>query len=68
MTISLQRVSSRLPEGFEDLQADAVDDGYRHLTRLAAEFQQSPTMFHGSLQATSTAVSRGSAPSPTSPL
>jgi GNAT superfamily N-acetyltransferase len=46
MTISLQRVSNRLPHGFEDLQADAVGNGYRHLTRLAAEFQQSPTMFY----------------------
>ena len=46
MTISLQRVSSSLPHGFEDLKTDALADGHRHLIRLAAEFQQSPTMFH----------------------
>jgi GNAT superfamily N-acetyltransferase len=46
MTVTLARVSNRVPYGFEDLKADALADGHRHLTRLAAEFEQSPTMFH----------------------
>jgi GNAT superfamily N-acetyltransferase len=46
MTVTLERVSSRLPHGFEDLQADALADGHRHLMRLATELEQSPTMFH----------------------
>jgi GNAT superfamily N-acetyltransferase len=44
--VALERVSNRLPYGFEELQADARADGHRHLTRLAAEFEQSRTMFH----------------------
>jgi GNAT superfamily N-acetyltransferase len=46
MTVTLERVSNRLPYSFEDLKADARADGHRHLVRLAAEFEQSPTMFH----------------------
>ena len=46
MTVTLERVSNRFPYGFEDLKADARADGHRHLVRLAAELEQSPTMFH----------------------
>jgi GNAT superfamily N-acetyltransferase len=46
MTVTLERVSNRPPHGFEDLKADALADGHRHLVRLAAELEQNPTMFH----------------------
>jgi GNAT superfamily N-acetyltransferase len=46
MTVTLERVSSRLPCGFEDLKADSLADGHRHLVRVATELEQSPTMYH----------------------
>jgi GNAT superfamily N-acetyltransferase len=46
MTVTLERPSKRLPYGFEDLRADAVADGHRHLIRLAAELENTPAMFH----------------------
>src|SRR5262245_54756710 len=46
MTVTLERASHGLPQGFEELKADSVADGHRHLIRLAAEFEKSPTMFH----------------------
>ena len=46
MTLSLERITETLPIGFAELEADAKADGYAHLTRLAAEFAQSPAIFH----------------------
>jgi predicted acetyltransferase len=46
MTLSLERVTDTLPIGFAELEADAKADGHGHLTRLAAEFAQSPAIFH----------------------
>jgi GNAT superfamily N-acetyltransferase len=45
MTVCLRRIAS-LPNGFEGLRADAEADGYRHMRRLAAEFEASREMFH----------------------
>jgi GNAT superfamily N-acetyltransferase len=46
MIVTLERASNRLPDGFDELKADAEADGHRHLTRLAAEFEKTPAMFH----------------------
>src|SRR5215470_5139322 len=46
MILSLERVTDTLPIGFAELEADAKADGHGHLTRLAAEFAQSPAIFH----------------------
>ena len=46
MTLSLERMTDTLPIGFTELDADAKADGHGHLTRLAAEFAQSPAIFH----------------------
>ena len=46
MTLSLERVTDTLPIGFAELEVDAKADGHDHLTRLAAEFAQSPAIFH----------------------
>jgi len=46
MTLSLERITDTLPVGFAELEADAKADGHGHLTRLAAEFAQSPAIFH----------------------
>jgi GNAT superfamily N-acetyltransferase len=46
MSMSLERVTSTLPIGFAELEADAVTDGHRHMTRLAAEVSQTPEMFY----------------------
>jgi GNAT superfamily N-acetyltransferase len=46
MTISLERITDTLPIGFAELEADARADGHDHLARLAAEFAQSPAIFH----------------------
>src|SRR5215831_888201 len=46
MTLSLERITDTLPVGFAELEADAKADGHGHLTRLAAEFAQCPTIFH----------------------
>jgi len=46
MTLSLERIIDTLPVGFAELEADAKADGHDHLTRLAAEFAQSPAVFH----------------------
>jgi GNAT superfamily N-acetyltransferase len=48
MTVCL-RCIARLPIGFEGLSADAEADGYRHVRRLAAEFETTPEMFHAVL-------------------
>jgi GNAT superfamily N-acetyltransferase len=45
MTVCLRRIAS-LPNGLEGLRADAEADGYRHMRRLAAEFEASREMFH----------------------
>jgi GNAT superfamily N-acetyltransferase len=46
MTLSLERITDTLPIGFAELEADAKADGHNHLSRLAAEFAQSPAIFH----------------------
>jgi GNAT superfamily N-acetyltransferase len=46
MTLSLERITDTLPIGFAVLEADAKADGHDHLSRLAAEFTQSPAIFH----------------------
>src|ERR1700751_639927 len=46
MTLSLELMTDTLPVGFAELEADAKTDGHGHLTRLAAEFGQSPAIFH----------------------
>jgi hypothetical protein len=46
MTLSLERVTDTLPVGFAELEADAQADGHEHVSRLAAEFVQSPAIFH----------------------
>ena len=46
MTLSLELMTDTLPVGFAELEADAKTDGHGHLTRLAAEFAQSPAIFH----------------------
>jgi|SRR5215469_1268806 len=46
MNVSLERLTDTLPIGFPELEADAKADGHGHLTRLAAEFAQSPAVFH----------------------
>ena len=43
MIVTLERASNRLPDGFDELKADAEADGHRHLTRLAAEFEKDPS-------------------------
>jgi len=45
MTVSLCRISN-LPHGFDALRADADADGYRHMSRLAAELEVTPEIFH----------------------
>jgi hypothetical protein len=45
MTLSLELMTDTLPVGFAELEADAKTDGHGHLTRLAAEFAQSPAIF-----------------------
>jgi GNAT superfamily N-acetyltransferase len=44
--LSLELMTDTLPVGFAELEADAKTDGHGHLTRLAAEFAQSPAIFH----------------------
>ena len=44
--ISLERTADKLPIGFADLEADAIADGHRHMTRLATEFAENPAIFH----------------------
>ena len=44
--IRLERSAHELPVGFAALEADAKADGHRHLTRLAAELNESPNIFH----------------------
>jgi predicted acetyltransferase len=46
MIVALERLTDTLPIGFSELEADAKADGHGHLTRLAAEFAQSPAVFH----------------------
>jgi GNAT superfamily N-acetyltransferase len=46
MTLSLELMTDTLPVGFAELEADAKTDGHGHLMRLAAEFAQSPAVFH----------------------
>jgi predicted acetyltransferase len=46
MTLLLERITDTLPIGFAELDADAKADGHDHLSRLAAEFAQSPAIFH----------------------
>jgi GNAT superfamily N-acetyltransferase len=46
MTVSLTRVSQRLPVAFDALRADAEADGHRHMGRLAAELDGTQPMFH----------------------
>jgi hypothetical protein len=43
MTLSLERITDTLPIGFAELEVDAKADGHDHLSRLAAEFAQTPT-------------------------
>ena len=50
MTVSLRRIAS-LPNGFDGLRADAEVDGFRHMRRLAAEFETTREMFHAVLAA-----------------
>lgn len=50
MTVYQRRIA-RLPIGFEVLSADAEANGYRHMRRLAAEFETTPEMFHAVLAA-----------------
>jgi GNAT superfamily N-acetyltransferase len=45
MTLSLELMTDTLPVGFAELEADAKTDGHGNLTRLAAEFAQSPAIF-----------------------
>jgi len=49
--IRLVRNTDGLPERFEALRRTAEAEGYRHLTRLAAEWAQTPGMFHALLAA-----------------
>jgi GNAT superfamily N-acetyltransferase len=46
MTVSLARVSHRLPFAFDALMKDAEADGHRHVGRLASEIRCCPAMFH----------------------
>jgi len=46
MILSLELMTDTLPVGFAELEADAKTDGHGDLTRLAAEFAQSPAIFH----------------------
>jgi predicted acetyltransferase len=46
MILSLERITDSLPVGFAELEADAKADGHDHLSRLRAEFAQSPAIFH----------------------
>jgi len=46
MTVTLARVSNRLPDGFDALRDDAEVGGQRHVSRWAAEFMGTPAMFH----------------------
>ena len=46
MILSLERITDTLPVGFAELMADARADGHDHMSRLAAEFAQSPAIFH----------------------
>jgi hypothetical protein len=46
MTVSLARVSHRLPVAFDALRDDAEADGHRHMGRLAAELDGTQPMFH----------------------
>jgi hypothetical protein len=50
MTVCLGRIAS-LPNGFDGLRADAEADGFRHMRRLAAEFETMREMFHAVLAA-----------------
>lgn len=45
MTVCLRRIAS-LPNGFDELRADAEANGYRQLRRLAAELETGQAMFH----------------------
>jgi GNAT superfamily N-acetyltransferase len=45
MTVCLRRLAS-LPNGFDELRADAEADGHRQLRRLAAELETRQAMFH----------------------
>jgi GNAT superfamily N-acetyltransferase len=47
----LVRVTGALPEGFALLRSEAEAEGRRQLSRLAAEWASTPTMFHGLLTA-----------------
>jgi GNAT superfamily N-acetyltransferase len=46
MMACLLRVSKSLPDGFEELRADAEADGHQHIARLVREFSETPAMFH----------------------
>jgi len=46
MPILLERTADTLPAGFSELEADAKEDGHRHMTRLAAEFTHNRAMLH----------------------
>ncbi|MDA9412718.1 GNAT family acetyltransferase [Bradyrhizobium sp. CCBAU 45384] len=39
-------MADQLPTGFADLEADAIADGHRHMTRLATELTEIPAVFH----------------------
>ncbi|MBR1179050.1 GNAT family N-acetyltransferase [Bradyrhizobium sp. KB893862 SZCCT0404] len=44
--LELERIVDKLPAGFADLEADAMADGHRQMTRLAAELTETPGIFH----------------------
>jgi hypothetical protein len=67
MILSLELMTDTLPVGFAELEADAKTDGHGHLTWLAAEFAQSPAIFHAIFACHLTADEQESARLQTSP-
>ena len=45
LAVQLVRIEDALPDGFAALQAEADHEGFRALSRLAAEFHEAPDMF-----------------------
>jgi len=46
MTVVLEHIHGRLPVDFKKLELDARADGHANMTRLPAEFVETPAMFH----------------------
>jgi GNAT superfamily N-acetyltransferase len=44
--LQLVRIEGDLPEGFEALRREALEQGHRNMDRLASEWAQDPALFH----------------------